>query len=260
MDNLYIEGLQGMGKSTLLRRIKQQIPEYSICEEGDYSPVDLAWCSYMTKEQYQKVLNQYNELKDEIIAHTVQEDSHYIVMYTKILTDVPRFHKDMEQYEIYNGRIEYEEFRQIVWKRFQHYRGENHLFECAFFQNIIENLMLYYQLSDEEIVAFYKDLYEQVEQEHFRLIYLDSDQVEENVRIIEKERCDQQGNPIWYNLMLAYIENCPYGIAHKKKGFDAMIEHFRQRQNLEKRIIHEIIGTRAKIVQAKEYDLQTLLN
>ena len=36
MDNILIEGLQGMGKSTLLSEIARRRPEYKVCREGDY--------------------------------------------------------------------------------------------------------------------------------------------------------------------------------------------------------------------------------
>ena len=104
MNNIWIEGLQGSGKSTLARKITLLNPGYRLCTERDYSPVELAWCTWMTKEQYENVLKRYEAISEEIKANTVQEGTHYIVTYTKILTDIPGFHRDLEQYEIYNGR------------------------------------------------------------------------------------------------------------------------------------------------------------
>ena len=104
--------------------------------------------------------------------------------YTRILTDYPGFHKDLEQFEIYNGRKSLEELKQIVTKRFQAFwksKESGSLFECAFFQNIIEDLILFHQLSDEDIVEFYKQLFALVDRDSFLLLYLDSEQVEENI-------------------------------------------------------------------------------
>ncbi len=42
MKNVFIEGIQGMGKSTLLNRINSAVPEFHVCREGDYSPIELA--------------------------------------------------------------------------------------------------------------------------------------------------------------------------------------------------------------------------
>ena len=45
MKNIFIEGIQGMGKSTLLQAIAERLPELHVCREGDYSPVELSWCT-----------------------------------------------------------------------------------------------------------------------------------------------------------------------------------------------------------------------
>ena len=50
--------------------------------------------------------------------NTIEEQEHYIVSYTKIITDVPGFHKDLEKYEIYNGRKALHELKEIIFSRF----------------------------------------------------------------------------------------------------------------------------------------------
>ena len=118
MENIYIEGIQGMGKSTLLSEIARRRPEYRVCREGDYSPVDLAWCAWMDGEQYASVLERYAPLRREIEEEACREGERYIVAYTKILTDIPGFHKDLEQYEIYNGRKTPEDGTHHQWRSF----------------------------------------------------------------------------------------------------------------------------------------------
>ena len=59
----------------------------------------------------------------------------------------------MEQYEIYNGRKNFTEWKEIVFTRFKNFRGTGYLFECAFFQNIMEDLILFHERSDEDINA-----------------------------------------------------------------------------------------------------------
>ena len=128
--NYFIEGIQGAGKSTLTGRLAERMPNHTVFHEGDYNPVELAWCAYMTKEQYESVLKKYAPVADEIKANVIMEaeyicnktdasgdgsngsdDSRYILTYTRVITDTPGFHKDLEQYEIYNNRMDYEEFR-----------------------------------------------------------------------------------------------------------------------------------------------------
>jgi len=254
MKNIFIEGIQGAGKSTLVNCMAQALPQLHVCREGDYSPVELAWCTWMTEEEYQAVLERYAPIRDEIIKNTYQERGHYIITYTRILTDIQGFHKDLEQYEIYDGRRTLQEFKEILFSRHQAFDGNGYLFECSFFQNVIETLILYYMLSDEEIVEFYRELYSYVKKEHFRLLYLCSEDVAENIRVIRKERGDEQGNEWWYELMLRYLIHSPYGQKYHYSSFEDMIAHFRHRQDLELRIIREVVGDNAKILPSKGYD------
>lgn len=251
-ENIFIEGLQGMGKSTLLREIAQRRPGYKVCREGEYSPVELAWCAWMNGEQYAAALEKYAPIRSEIEACTFREGDHYIVTYTKILTDIPGFHRDLEQYEIYNGRKTLREMEEIIFSRYSRFSDSGYLFECAFMQNIVEDLILFHQLSDEEILAFYQRLYAVISREHFRLLYLYSDRIAENIRIIQKERSDEQGNQMWYPVMMEYLVNSPYGKAHGYQGFEDLISHLKHRQQVELRIVQEIVGDRARILPAKE--------
>lgn len=252
MDNIFIEGLQGMGKSTLLLEIARQKPEYKVCREGDYSPVELAWCAWMDGEQYAAVLEKYAPIRKEIEAGTLREGEHYVVTYTRIITDIPGFHRDLEQYEIYNGRRSLEELERIVFERYERFHGSGYLFECAFLQNIVGDLILFHQLSDEEIMDFYRRLHAVMPREHFRLLYLYSDKIAENIRIIQRERSDDQGNQLWYPLMMEYLVNSPYGKRHGCGEFEDLISHLRHRQQVELRIVREIVGDRARILPAKE--------
>ena len=262
--NIFIEGIQGSGKSTLVQRLAQELQELRVCHEGDYSPVELAWCTWMTGEEYQQILNRYELLREEIIKNTVQEDAHYIVTYTRIITDFTGFHNDLENYEIYNGRKSVEELQEIVLSRYEKFKNDNtesnYLFECSFFQNIVEDLILFHKLSDDEIVEFYKKLYEKVDKESFKMVYIYSDDIAENIRKIKEERCDGAGNEMWFPLMLGYLKESPYG---KEKGchdFDDLITHFEHRQKLEMRIIKEVIGDNAYVIPAKKWTMDTILD
>ena len=260
MKNVFIEGIQGMGKSTLLGRISAAVPGYQVCREGDYSPVDLAWCTWMTKEEYDQILDRYEKIQDEIIKNTVQEKEHFIVSYTKIITDIPGFHKDLEKYEIYNGRRSLQDLKDIIFSRYSDFSGTGYLFECSFFQNIIEDMILFHQLNDDEIAEFYRELYDKIDKEQFLMLYLYGDDLEENIRAIRKERCDSQGNEMWYSLMMEYLTHSPYGERKGFSSFEDLITHFRHRQQLELRIIREILGEKAVILPAKKWKAEGTLH
>lgn len=144
--NYFIEGIQGSGKTTMLEKMTQDNPKLKAYREGDFSPVELAWCAYVSHSQYEIIIKKYANLAGEIKKNTVKEGEMYIITYTRIITDIPDFHKELEQYEIYNGLKSKAEFEEIVLSRFTSWSEDNQLFECSIFQNIIENQILYLQM------------------------------------------------------------------------------------------------------------------
>ena len=53
--------------------------------------------------------------------------------------------------------------------------GETSLFECSFLQNSIETMMLFYEMEEDEILAFYEEAYGILRQKGFGLVYLDTE-------------------------------------------------------------------------------------
>lgn len=260
--NIFIEGMQGTGKSTLVSMFQQKYPDYKAYREGDISPVELAWCSYMDKEAFETALSKYEKFREDIQAKTVQEGECYITAYTQILTDCADFYKYMEDFEIYNGRVSFQTFHDIIMKRYRNF-AENgsesgNIFECSFFQNSIESMMLFYELEEEQIIRFYREAYEILKEKQFCLVYLDSETIKENIEIIKKERTDENGNEIWFEIMLKYLQESPYGKKHGFAGIDDMVAHFERRRNLERKIIREVVKENATVLEAKNYDFEKL--
>ena len=256
MNNIFIEGIQGTGKTTLLRLLGQQLPDYHVYWEGDYSPVELAWCTYMTEAEYEQALARFPDMTEEIKKRTTKEDAHFIVEYTRILAERRAFYEYMEQYEIYNARRPLAEFKEILLKRYEAFCGEGNIFECSFMQNTVEELLLYYDMTEQEILDFYRELYAKLRDKNFRLIYLYSENIEENILQIKKERSDGNGNEMWYPLMLRYLNDTPYGKKHPFEGVSDMVAHFRRRMQMEMRIVKEVLGEQALVLPAKEYVIE----
>ena len=259
-NHIFIEGLQGSGKSTLLRCLSNKYPEYKAYYEGDISPVELAWCSYMTEEAYLEALQKYPHVEQDIRQFTRQEGDRYIVSYTRILADMREFYEWMEQYEIYNGRVPFEEFHDIIMNRYRALEPESkNLFECSFFQNSMEDMMLFYRMDEQKIMDFYKEAYEILKPKGFQMLYLKSDTIRENILQIKKERSDEKGVELWYPLMMKYLQESPYGKEHGINNLDDMIAHFERRCALEERIIKEVLKEDCTVLKAKEYRLEDIL-
>ena len=257
--NYFVEGVQGAGKSTLVGRLAGILPDYRVYREGDYNPVELAWCAYMTEAQYESVLSKYDSLRGEIIANTHTEGDRRIVTYTRVITDIPGFHKDLEQYEIYNDRLDRARFEEIILGRYARWDGDRSIFECSMFQNIVENQILFYEMTDEEIVAFFLRLKAVLAGRDLRILYLEADDIAESLRVIRKERVDADGNEMWFPLMVGFLEESPHGKRRGLKGFDGLVNHMEHRKAVEKRVLREVFPEQAVILKSKNYDLDAVL-
>ena len=200
-NSIFVEGLQGAGKTTFVNRLSEKLSDFKVFREGDHSPVELAWCAYVTEQQYQDVLAKYPSLRTEIAEKTLTERTHKIICYSQILTDIPGFHKDLEGYEIYNGNWDKESFEQVILNRFQKWEADKQIFECSIFQNIIVNQMLYFMTPEDQIVEFYQMLRDVLSDRPFQIIYLDVEDIPGAVDVIRKERVDEQGNELWFQMM-----------------------------------------------------------
>ena len=258
LSNYFVEGLQGAGKSTMVRLLSNKLPEYKVFREGDYSPIELAWCAYVTKMHYSDILERYSTLEPEIANKTVDEGDHKIICYTQILTDVEGFHKDLEQYEIYNGNLDRNSFEQIILERYQKWNGSSQIFECSIFQNIIENQMLYLMMTDDEILDFYRRLKQVLVGKTYTIIYLDVDDIRSTIEVIKKERSDESGNELWFPLMVKYVEASTYGKMYSLYGMEGLLTHLERRKALEHRIINEIFKDETIVLKSKNYDLEQL--
>ncbi|MGB8455222.1 MAG: hypothetical protein WCD89_23190 [Anaerocolumna sp.] len=259
MLNVFIEGIPGSGKSTLLGGLQKRLPEYKVYYEGDISPVELAWCSYMTQEQYKKALEDWPQLGKEIKENSKSEDHNYIVSYTRIHTDDHDFYPYMERYEVYGGRRNIQEFSEITFDRFYRLKGTGNVFECAFFQNTVEELMLFAEYDDEQILDFYSKLITDINLDDFLVIRLMSTDIINSIKQIKKERINDLGEEVWYHLMMDYLKQSPYGKSHNLENFDDLLKHFNRRISIENRISKELLHNRCIDVESKNYQMEDII-
>ena len=249
--NYFIEGLQGGGKSTLVEKFSKKFPTCTVFREGDYSPIELAWCAYVTKDKFNEILEKYNNIRSLINEKTHIEGDHRIICYTQIITDVPGFHKDLENYEIYNGHLSLDEFKRIIFERYKNWNGDNTISECALFQNIVEDMILYMEASDKQIIDFYKELSDIIGNKPLHIFYLKTENIEENIKVIRKERSDDNGNEMWFPLMIKYFDESPFAKNRKISGEEELYKHFSHRQELELRICKELFPDKVTILESK---------
>ncbi len=260
MKNIFIEGLMGAGKSTLLTQLSEALPEYKAYREGVISPVELAWCTYNTVEEYNFICNKFKEIEDEIKRWTVAEGDKRIIAYTKILTDIEGFHRFMEQYEIYSGKKSFQELKNIILTRYKNLNTSGNIFECSFFQNSLSEMIAFQNLSKDEIIEFYKEAFEILKHKDFKLIYLDTEDIESIITVAKNERLGENGEEWWFPLVVKYYEESSFGKETGLKGLQVVLEQLKIRREIELRVIKEVLGDKAIVLKSKseEINISTL--
>ena len=116
-------------------------------------------------------------------------------------------------------------------------------------------MILFQNKGDEEIIDFYKEVRMALTGKEYQIMYLKADDIASNIAVIRKERSDDQGNEMWFPLMLGYFDNSPFAKEKGLSGEDDLIEHFKHRQELELRICEEIFPERNIVLRSKNYKI-----
>lgn len=215
--------------------------------EGDLHPMDLAWCSITNKEEYQKLIDKYPKYELQINSNTKIEDDTYITAYTKIGVhdDDVSLYRDFEGYEIYRVD-EVERFKTAhmnLWRHFNETAKENdvYIFECIFLQNHINELILKYNINQEEMNLYFQDFISTLTNFNVKLFYIKQKNINKVIEKVSNER--RWNNPHykdWIDLVKEYFEKSKYGPKLGYIGYDGVIRYFTDRQVCEMKIISSL--------------------
>ena len=243
-----IEGIPGSGKSTYAKRLADFYTDKGIkvhlYNEGGFHPADLAWNACIPIDSLDSVLAKYSSFRNEINKKIRIEDDYAVIPYQEIITDNAEFRKDMEAYEVYDNRVPFSVFRDLHFKRWSLFgkqakeRDELNVFECAFLQNHVNELMSF-QLADIEMMKkHFGNLIDTVYDLSPVLIYLTQPNIRETIERVSKERIFPDGR--WIDMVIQYGESTPYGKLHNRKGFEGAILGFEERKQVEIEIIKSL--------------------
>ena len=246
---ILIEGIPGSGKTTFARKIAKWYRDRgtttNLFVEGQSHPADLGWNACVPVVEYNGILQRYESLREEIRSNTVIEGDIAIIAYTQIITDNKEFYSELEAYEVYNGRVPDETFYRLHYSRWRSFeqnaasKDELNIFECAFMQNHVNELLFWRNAYEDAVIAHHKRLIESVKLLSPVLIYLSQPNIEETIHRISRERVSSEhGN--WIDHCISYCENSPYGKQHGIKGFDGAMEFFNIRKQLEMKILVQL--------------------
>ena len=264
---ILVEGIPGAGKTTTARKIKEKLidegKEPILYEEGMSHPADMAWNACLKEDEYNDFIKKCSEMqegskksisKEELISRiqrqTRIEDNNVILAYTKI--DFPEdcylsLIGDVASKEICDGRKSLDEFRDIHlrrWSKFaeQALLNDNiYIFECAFLQNHIFELLGVYEKSDEEIYLYLKSLLETVKSLSPSIVYIEPSSVEDIIIQAANERKSPEGSrPDWIDEVANWVSNMNFGKSHNLKGIEGVFYFCKERLRIDKLMIEKL--------------------
>ena len=265
---ILIEGIPGSGKTTLSARLAEWLQargiQATLYREGDSHPADMAWNAVLSQAEYEQVKKDHPQLQEALASLTRVEDDHCIVAYTKLGYDAmgPELNNFFAAREVYDGRVPYALFAQLHqnhWDAFAREALANpdrvYIFECAYLQNHVNELMAFHNKATAEILAHLTALAEPVMPLNPLLVYLEQATPEETVRRVAAERVSAPGSgyPDWIDLVVGYVENSPHGKSMGYRGKDGALRFFHDRIRLEQALWPDLPMDRI-IIRNTSYD------
>lgn len=65
------------------------------------------------------------------------------------------------------------------------------------------------------------------------VVYLQQKNVEETIHRVAIERCDESGNPVWAEIVAAFIVESPYGKRNHFSGYEGLVGFYRRRKEMD---------------------------
>ena len=263
---ILIEGIPGSGKTTFARKIavwyQNRGTMTNLYIEGQSHPADLGWNACVPVIEYDGILQKYGLLRDEIKFNTVFEGDTAIIAYTQIRTDNRDFYSKLEAYEVYDGRVPDDTFFKLHYNRWRSFgqsaehKDELNIFECAFMQNHVNELLFWRNADEDAVIAHHSKLIDSVKLLSPVLIYLSQPDIKETIQRIARERVSpEHGN--WIDRCISYCENSPFGKRRNIKGLDGAIEFFTIRKQLEVKILAQLPVPHI-IIENTDYNWETV--
>ena len=265
---IFIEGLPGSGKTTMAKKLSDYLHDTGeksvFYREGDLHPVDLAWIAILSKEELDHLVNRYPTLKDAILNNIKQFKDKYHLAYTqvKINQETKDFFDYCLKYEIYQAE-DYNHFLQkhlVLWEEFLKEKRQDdfiYVFECIFLQNHINELLLKYDMTLEAINEYFSRFQEILKSIDVQLIYIKQNDVDDTLKRITEERRtnDKTLYEDWIDHVIEYFEGSRYGKSKGYIGYDGALRYFKNRQDIELKVVDNLEFDTHVIPLDKDYGL-----
>lgn len=251
-----IEGIPGAGKTTLAsaecERLEKEGRRVFVFPEGSSHPADMAWQALLTREEYEEFVascrrtherinsgEPFSSVKAAINARLRVEGESYILAYTSIAFPSGEYWEncaDMPKHELGDARVPLERFKAIHlerWSRFAQNARQDaaYIFDCAFLQNHVFELMGFYEKDWGFILDYLRELIGTVAALEPEIVYIKVNDVRRAVEQTAAERVSDKGS--WIDGMCEWVAGTPYGKSHALSGREGVCRFLEERESID---------------------------
>ena len=229
-QTIFIEGILGSGKSSLAYTLLNELSSKGIAvkvfpEHDVRNPIDMTRKAILRKNDYERLCEECcdiashtgkysrNDVIKRISSKTTDLYGWKSIAYFSIYFNAPTLMKKIESLyncEVCNGNIGKEEYFRLFFRLFSDYTSTRkdsaiHVFEGAFFQNILFDLIAFYLCEYDEIRNFYTQLLSIIGT--VDLYYIKTDSIESTLEKAARHREKYH----WLSTFSGWLEHSPWG-------------------------------------------------
>jgi len=248
------EGVPGSGKTTITKRVHEYLINKGIrttfySEGCDPHPVDLTWHAFLTNDEYENIIDKYNEQANRLHKHSIFEDGYALVQYRNINSfyfdgELLKYLKAHEVCYSNTPVVSMETFTAIFRNRWRQYAGGKNLkgdvtiLDGAFFHHQIHDLMRLFAPEKKLIIRHLELLIKEVEELKPVLFYLSSPDIKECLLRASEDETTLERNTM--DNFISFAEHSKYGEINNLFGLDGAIQFWGYRQSVEFEAMNEL--------------------
>jgi len=248
---ILFEGIPGSGKSTLARKstlfLQKEKGETFLYAEGCLHPANLDGYAAIPVNELGALISKFPQYADKIRSHMIPAGEHLLIQLQKDYRAESVIMQHLQPNAVWwNAGFDFALFmryQQERWAGFAKRYSESNVtsvFECAFLQDHVTALMLFYEKSGKDIIGYFKSLEEGMLALNPFLFYLQQSDVSETIRRITEQRIKESGGRPWGERVAEMVSTSPYGITHGLTGYSGMVEFFKRRKEMDLLVLRSL--------------------